>query len=803
MRTHETQTSPHHQPTAIKPFFGARSDQAFFSTERAAITPFFQPPAATNSPIHAQAATAERADLGESAVPQPSHTAQQLSTVPIQAKLTIGPVGDRYEQEADRVAAQVVQQISTPAATQAPPGQLVQRMEEKPEELQAKPEITTLQRMEEKPEELQAKPEITPLQRMEEKPEELQAKPEITTLQRMEEKPEELQAKSILQHQGKTGGEAAPDLTTAIDAARGSGQPLDASLQRSMGRSMGADFSGVKVHTDSQADQLNRSIQAQAFTTGQDVFFRQGAYEPGSLGGQELIAHELTHVVQQNGAAVQRSSHRQKTPIPIGNNLIQLMSFNRFSGFLGGLNFTSYNAEERKLLDLEKRAGETLDGLKGYQADEQYGEAVNNLNIEFTQLTNGTYAESEYEATLKSLNTLYYAANSLSTKIAAQDFQDEKELNKLIAGSFVVVEPTTQATQPNQVTQATLLEITAILNDIYFAHESNLVIAPDMSYNTYDLAKRSAELDQPVPPEVVILESKIRKMEDQRGLLQVQLDNELDTRFTLEKSIETKRQVISNLDPETKAVQIKDLTEEIKQEQLKLESTKTNISQIKQNQEELDKKTAVPQKEYNILVKRIIKKETMKDLVKIAQTNVGRDLLKAIAKTSLESNAKKVTINAYSQYKNPTAAESKGSKNPYVDYTPQYFKNRDNQERQVGGAIRKFEALKAHNPWQENERTDITLFHELVHTYHFQSGASEKNDLVSAENAVHEVDRPYVVGEDQRGVREEEYATVGLGQYSKDKYTENAYRAERRLMGEDVSLRDMYTHKDGEGNRAI
>ncbi len=364
MKTHETHTQTHtstpHQPTAAKPFFGTQPDQAFFSTERAPATPFFQPPAATNSTIQAKGAT-EEADLDEPVVQRmpafaseipaegavqrsPWHSPPSLGS-PIQAKLTIGPVGDRYEQEADRVAAQVVEQIHAPAAAQSTPGQAVQRqeeepeelqakpeitalqrmeekpeelqakpeittiqrMEEKPEELQAKPEITALQRMEEKPEELQAKPEITALQRMEEKPEELQAKPEITTLQRMEEKPEELQAKSILQRQGQTSGEAAPDLTAAIDIARGSGQPLDMDLQRSIGQAMGADFSGVKVHTDAQSDQLNRSLQAKAFTTGQDVFFRQGAYEPGSRGGQELIAHELTHVVQQNGAAVQQS----------------------------------------------------------------------------------------------------------------------------------------------------------------------------------------------------------------------------------------------------------------------------------------------------------------------------------------------------------------------------------------------------------------------------------------------------------------------------------------------------------------
>jgi hypothetical protein len=72
-----------------------------------------------------------------------------------------------------------------------------------------------------------------------------------------------------------------------------------------MGFAMGADFSGVTVHTDTQSDQLNRSVQAKAFTTGQDIFFRQGAYQPSSRSGQELIAHELTHVVQQHGSGIE------------------------------------------------------------------------------------------------------------------------------------------------------------------------------------------------------------------------------------------------------------------------------------------------------------------------------------------------------------------------------------------------------------------------------------------------------------------------------------------------------------------
>jgi uncharacterized protein YlaI len=96
-------------------------------------------------------------------------------------------------------------------------------------------------------------------------------------------------------------GPAETDEATAneINQMRGSGQSLDGSVQREMGAKMGADFSGVNVHTSPQADDLNQRLGARAFTTGQDIFFRQGEYSPNSDGGKELLAHELTHVVQQ------------------------------------------------------------------------------------------------------------------------------------------------------------------------------------------------------------------------------------------------------------------------------------------------------------------------------------------------------------------------------------------------------------------------------------------------------------------------------------------------------------------------
>lgn len=184
-------------------------------------------------------------------VPNPSG---ELAQPWIQRKLTLGQPGDKYEQEADRVASQVVQQINAPSLSQFNQEQSVQQENELEGEMQAKSLRAAIQR-----------------------------------------------------RQAMTDEEASADLESSINSARGGGQPLDAVLQQSMGQAMGADFSGVRVHTDTQSNHLNQSIQARAFTTGQDVFFRSGAYQPADRGGQELIAHELTHVVQQCPMKIQRA----------------------------------------------------------------------------------------------------------------------------------------------------------------------------------------------------------------------------------------------------------------------------------------------------------------------------------------------------------------------------------------------------------------------------------------------------------------------------------------------------------------
>jgi hypothetical protein len=106
---------------------------------------------------------------------------------------------------------------------------------------------------------------------------------------------------------GHSASGVSPNVEGAIEQERGAGHGLDAGVKRHMESSLGADFGGVRVHTDQRSDSLNRALSARAFTTGQDVFFREGAYQPGSSIGRELIAHELTHVVQQNGNTVKRA----------------------------------------------------------------------------------------------------------------------------------------------------------------------------------------------------------------------------------------------------------------------------------------------------------------------------------------------------------------------------------------------------------------------------------------------------------------------------------------------------------------
>jgi hypothetical protein len=85
-----------------------------------------------------------------------------------------------------------------------------------------------------------------------------------------------------------------------LNGTKGGGTPLQADVRPQMEYGFGADFGSIRIHTDSKATELNREINARAFTHGTDIYFNSGQYDPASAQGKKLLAHELTHVVQQN-----------------------------------------------------------------------------------------------------------------------------------------------------------------------------------------------------------------------------------------------------------------------------------------------------------------------------------------------------------------------------------------------------------------------------------------------------------------------------------------------------------------------
>ncbi len=176
-------------------------------------------------------------------------TSQLLSIA--QPQLKVGPVGDRYEREADSVAARVVAALQQSASAGQP----------------------------------------------------ATASPEGTVARK-------IQRRSSAPEVGYEGGELSPGIETDINSARSGGAPLDVGTRRDMEGAFGTDFSGVRVHTNATATALNEQIQAKAFTVGSDIFFNGPAPDASTPGGQELLAHELTHTVQQQGgsAGVQRFS---------------------------------------------------------------------------------------------------------------------------------------------------------------------------------------------------------------------------------------------------------------------------------------------------------------------------------------------------------------------------------------------------------------------------------------------------------------------------------------------------------------
>ncbi len=197
-----------------------------------------------------------------------AQTAQATEpAAPVQPKLTVGQPNDQYEQEADHVAEQVMN-MASPATPN-----IQQQTEEEQEEVQAKPLVET----------------ITPI---------VQRQEALQEDEPIQAKCESCEGEEQVQRSPNGVPQVQADLEGRLNASKGGGNPLPDEVRSFMEPRFRADFSQVRVHTDSTAVQMNRELNAQAFTHKQDVYFGQSK----APAKDELTSHELTHVIQQGGS---------------------------------------------------------------------------------------------------------------------------------------------------------------------------------------------------------------------------------------------------------------------------------------------------------------------------------------------------------------------------------------------------------------------------------------------------------------------------------------------------------------------
>jgi hypothetical protein len=263
-------------------------------------------PAQTRAPRSRNSGTLTAADVLAVQRSAGNRAAQQLiAQRRVQAKLTVGPVDDRFEREADRMADAVLSSpLSTADASPLPVGEA-----ERPG---GRSGVRQLQR-ETTPEEdeLQTQPlaaQITPMAQREAMP------GEDEEVQRQVEEEDEVQTKAV-QRNGDGSFDAGADVEQRIARSKGAGSPLPDATRAEMESKFGADFSGVRVHAGDEAAQLNGDLSAHAFTHGSDVYFGAGKFAPAGSEGEHLLAHELTHVVQQSQTVKRKEKKRSPTTV--------------------------------------------------------------------------------------------------------------------------------------------------------------------------------------------------------------------------------------------------------------------------------------------------------------------------------------------------------------------------------------------------------------------------------------------------------------------------------------------------------
>ena len=233
----------------------------------------------------------------------------QRTGTTIQAKMTVGAADDPFEREADAVADQVMTKrdsIQREEAAESEGEELqMKRIQRESEGGEAEEEELQMKRIQRESEGGEAEEEELQMKRIQRESEGGEGEEEELQMKRIQRQDDEMPA-------DKSGSfDASSDIESRISAKSGSGQSIPDVNREMFESSMGRDFSGVNIHTDAESNSMNKELGARAFTTGNDIFFRSGEYNPSSSDGQRLLAHELTHVVQQGGAGVKKKPQEE------------------------------------------------------------------------------------------------------------------------------------------------------------------------------------------------------------------------------------------------------------------------------------------------------------------------------------------------------------------------------------------------------------------------------------------------------------------------------------------------------------
>lgn len=238
-----------------------------------------------------------------------------------------------------------------------------------------------------------------------------------------------------------------PETEAKIMSQKGGGQPLSDSTRAFFEPRFGNDFSNVRVHTDHKADESSKSINAQAYTSGNEIVFSQGQYSPNTKSGKSLLAHELTHIVQQKGAPIHKGNMKLLSHFSSKNDETSMQY-----QLLGEKESRQSYDEEERIEQMSEQISPKNISLKPYLLIHR------KLNVNNELWTKRNYvrklqkamkrriiSNQEYRNIIKNKNLKFILLNLI--KSGENDFSNERDLYKHLSRRSFTLEGMRMATK--------------------------------------------------------------------------------------------------------------------------------------------------------------------------------------------------------------------------------------------------------------------------------------------------------------------------------------------------------------------